>query len=51
MAVFWFGRVTPTENYADVRVGYTSQELVLNVATFDRRLWYDDAPSPGDLTA
>ena len=51
MAVFWFGRVTPTDNYADVRVGYTSQELILNVATFDRRLWYDDAPSPGDLTA
>ena len=51
MAVFWFGRVTPTENYADVRVGYNSQQLVLNVAAFDRRLWYDIAPSPGHLSA
>jgi len=24
MAVFWFGRVAPTDNYADVRVGYNS---------------------------
>ncbi len=51
MAVFWFGKVTPTENYADVRVGYDSQQLVLNVASFDRRLWYDTTPSPGDLNA
>ena len=51
MAVFWFGKVTPTENYADVRVGYNSQQLILNVAAFDRRLWYDTTPSPGDLSA
>jgi len=25
MAVFWFGRVGPTDNYADVRVGYDDQ--------------------------
>ena len=51
MAVFWFGKITPTENYADVRVGYNSQQFVLNVAAFDRRLWYDTTPSPGDLSA
>jgi hypothetical protein len=51
MAVFWFGQITPTENYADVRVGYTPNQLVLNVAAFDRRLWYDTTPSAGDLTA
>lgn len=51
LAVFWFGRITPTENYADVRVGYNHDQLVVNVAAFDRRLWYDVSPSPGDLSA
>jgi hypothetical protein len=49
-AVFWFGRVTPTENSVDVRVSYTDQYLYLHVAVFDRRLWYDESPSPDDLT-
>ena len=51
MAVFWFGRVTPTENYADVRVGYDPQRLLLHLAIFDRRLWYNPSPSGADLTA
>jgi hypothetical protein len=51
LAVFWFGRVTPTENYADVRIGYNRDKLILNVAAFDRRLWYDTSPSATDLTA
>ncbi|MEM1964410.1 MAG: hypothetical protein QW094_08095, partial [Candidatus Caldarchaeum sp.] len=38
MAIFWFGKVTPTANYADVRVAYTSSELVVYVAIVDRRL-------------
>jgi len=50
-AVFWFGRVTPAENYADVRVGYADDALYLRVSAFDRRLWYDTSPSPEDLTA
>jgi hypothetical protein len=49
MTVFWFGRVTPTENYADVRVSYDDQDLVVHVAIFDRRLWYDATPSPQTL--
>jgi hypothetical protein len=49
-AVFWFGEVDPTSNYADVRVGYTSSELFIKVTVFDRRLWYDESPSPADLT-
>jgi hypothetical protein len=48
-AIFWFGRVTPTENYADVRVGYDQEELYIRVAAFDRRLWYDKNPSAPDL--
>jgi hypothetical protein len=45
-AVFWFGRVTPTENSVDVRVGYNEDELYLRTAVFDRLLWFDsDSPS------
>jgi hypothetical protein len=50
-AIFWFGRVTPTENAADVRVIYREEELYVRVGVFDRRLWYDKTPSPEDLTA
>lgn len=49
-AIFWFGRVTPTENSVDVRVGYNDHHLRIHVAAFDRRLWYDTAPSPQSLT-
>lgn len=51
MAIFWFGRVTPTENYADVRVGYNDSALYVYVAVIDRLLWQDTSPSAGDLTA
>lgn len=51
MAIFWFGKVTPTANYADVRVAYTSSELVVYVAIIDRRLWFATSPSPQTLTA
>ncbi len=50
-AIFWFGRVTPTENSVDVRVGYNDDHLYVRVGVFDRRLWYDTSPSPDDLTA
>jgi hypothetical protein len=49
-AIFWFGQVTPTENYADVRLGYTDQELFVHLTVFDRRLWYDPSPAVGTLT-
>jgi hypothetical protein len=50
-AIFWFGRVTPTENSIDVRVGYNDEHLYVRVSTIDRRLWYDTSPSTEDLTA
>ncbi len=50
-AIFWFGRVTSSENYADLRVGYNDDHLCLRLAAFDRWLWYDSSPSPDDLTA
>ena len=49
MAIFWFGRVTSTENYADVRIGYNDTALVVYVAIFDRWLWYNTLAS-GSLT-
>ncbi len=49
-AIFWFGRVGTTENYADVRVSYDETQLSLHIAAFDRRLWYDTSPSTTDLT-
>jgi len=50
-AIFWFGRVSETENYADVRVAYNNSELYVYVAAFDKRLWYDTSPAANDLTA
>ena len=48
-AIFWFGRVTPDQNYADVRLGYTSTALWIHVNIMDRRLWYDPNPSTATL--
>jgi hypothetical protein len=49
-AVFWFGRVTPTENYADVRVAYIDRALWVHVNIMDQHLWYDESPSAATLT-
>lgn len=49
-AVFWLGKVTPSENYMDIRVGYNDHELRVRAAVFDRRVWYDETPSSADLT-
>ena len=44
-AVFWFGRVDSSQNYADARVAYTSQELWISLEIFDQWLWEDDSQS------
>ena len=49
-AVFGFGKVTPTENYTDVRIGYFQSSLWVWVSIIDRRLWYDELPTPAELT-
>ncbi len=49
-AIAWFGRVSPTQNYADIRVGYNDTELYVYLAVFDRHLWYDENPTPQTLT-
>ena len=51
MAVFWFGKITLSENYSDVRVGYSDTELIVQLNSIDRLLWYDTlSPSASDLT-
>jgi len=49
-AIFWFGEVTPTANYADVRTLYYDEQLQVILHIVDRRLWYDETPTPADLT-
>ena len=48
-AIFWFGKVEPNSNYADVRVGANATELYVHVTAFDRRLWYPTTPTAADL--
>jgi hypothetical protein len=47
-AILWFGKVNLTDNYVDVRLGYSKNELFIHLAIFDRLLWYDDT-LPVDL--
>ncbi|BAM00826.1 MAG: hypothetical protein KatS3mg049_0725 [Caldilinea sp.] len=49
-AIFWFGRLSESSNYADVRVGYNQEKLTVYLAIFDRHLWYDEAPTTETLT-
>lgn len=49
-AVAWFGQVSPTQNYADIRVGTNAAELYVYLAIFDHDLWYDASPTPESLT-
>lgn len=50
MAIFWFGAVTPSQNYTDVRIAYTDHELVIHAVIFDRRIWYDPSQTPTNHT-
>jgi hypothetical protein len=49
-AIFWFGKVSPTSNYADVRVYYYDEYLGIILHIIDRMLWYDPTHSEADLT-
>ena len=48
--IFWFGEVTPTTNYTDVRVYYYESHLTIVFHTIDRRLWFDLTKSEPDFT-
>jgi hypothetical protein len=49
-AVFWFGRVNSEDNFIDVRLGYNDDDLYINLAVYDRYLWYDTSPSPENFS-
>ncbi|NTW43845.1 MAG: hypothetical protein HGB14_05285, partial [Anaerolineaceae bacterium] len=49
MAVFWYGQVTNNLNYSDVRIAYNDSELVVYIAQFDRRIFYNTASNGSDL--
>lgn len=53
-AIFWFGQNkqgVPSQNYVDVRVGYTSTALMVRATVVDYYLWYDQyATATSDLT-
>ena len=44
-AIFWFGEVNPTDKHIYVRIGYTDEDIFVQLAIFDRLFWYDlDSP-------
>jgi len=45
-AIFWLGKVDSTSNYADIRICYYDEALVIYVHIIDRRLWYDTTQNP-----
>lgn len=49
-SIFWFGRVDPTNNYADVRLVYDNTRLYVTLHIFDRHTWYNATPSIATLT-
>lgn len=49
-AIAWFGYLSEDSNYTDIRVGYNPEEIYIYLAIFDRHLWYDETPTPGELT-
>jgi hypothetical protein len=49
-AIFWFGKVDQTSNYADVRAWYFDDVLKISIHIIDRRVWYNPNPTPADLT-
>jgi hypothetical protein len=48
-AIFWYGQVTSTDAYSDVRVGYSTSKLYIHLSIMDRSLWYDTTPTADTL--
>jgi hypothetical protein len=49
-AIFWFGDITSTDTYTDVRIGYNSSELYVDLQIADRYLWYDTNTAAPNVT-
>lgn len=48
-AIFWFGDVTTSDNYINVRMGYNNSELYIDLHIVDLYLWYDPHGSHPNL--
>jgi hypothetical protein len=48
-AILWFGDITSTDNYTDVRIGYNSSEMYIDLRIVDHYLWYDTNTSAPNL--
>ena len=40
-AIFWFGTISSSTTYTDVRIGYSNSEVYVDLRIVDRYLWYD----------
>src|SRR5256714_12198917 len=49
-AIFWFGAVSSSDNFVDVRMGYNNSELYVDLHIVDRYLWYDPNAKAPNLT-
>src|SRR5579859_1658721 len=49
-SIFWFGSVSSSDNYVDVRMGYNNKELYVDLQIVDRWLWYDPNAKAPDLS-
>jgi hypothetical protein len=48
-AIFWFGSVDASSNYADVRAYYYDGYIKFVVHMIDRSLWYDTSPTAAEI--
>lgn len=39
--IFWYGKVNDSDNYTDIRVGYTNTDFKIHFSVFDKQFWYD----------
>ncbi len=49
-AVTWFGKVSSSENYADLRIAYDNNKLWVYLVAFDRYMWFNQNPTKDTLT-
>src|SRR5437764_7411699 len=49
-AIFWFGSVSSSSNYIDVRMGYNQSELYIDLHIVDRYVWFDSHAQAPNLT-
>jgi hypothetical protein len=49
-SIFWFGKVSSSSDYVDVRMAYSDSYLYINLNIIDRYVWYDSHASSPNLS-